>query len=85
VPLGARSLGKVENDERADWSEAWALFPGAVVYVWHAGIKAGIVQTSLEACGFETRAQIVWATAETSLLVVAVLCVLMADIGARSV
>jgi hypothetical protein len=61
VPLGARALGKVENDDRADWSEAWALFPGAVVYVWHAGTKAGIVQASLEACGFETRAQIVWA------------------------
>jgi hypothetical protein len=24
VPLGARALGKVENDDRADWSEAWA-------------------------------------------------------------
>ncbi len=60
-PLGARAVGKVENDDRADWSEAWALFPGTVVYVWHAGIKAGIVQASLEACGFDTRAQIVWA------------------------
>jgi hypothetical protein len=28
---------------------------------WHAGTKAGIVQESLEACGFEVRAQIVWA------------------------
>ncbi|HWO86591.1 MAG TPA: site-specific DNA-methyltransferase, partial [Stellaceae bacterium] len=61
VPLGARALGKVANDDRADWSEAWALFPGAVAYVWHAGTKAGTVQASLEACGFETRAQIVWA------------------------
>jgi DNA modification methylase len=60
VPLGARALGKVENDDRADWTEAWALFPGAVVYVWHAGTKAGIVQHSLESCGFETRAQIIW-------------------------
>jgi hypothetical protein len=60
-PLGARAVGKVENDDRADWSEAWALFPGTVVYVWHAGTKAGIVQDSLETCGFETRAQIIWA------------------------
>ena len=52
-PLGARAVGKVENDDRADWSEAWVLFPGTVVYVWHAGIKAGIVQASLEACGFD--------------------------------
>src|SRR5689334_17391298 len=28
---------------------------------WHAGTKAGIVQDSLAACGFETRAQIIWA------------------------
>jgi DNA modification methylase len=50
----------VENDDRADWSEAWALFPGAVAYVWHAGTKVGIVQDSLDRCDFETRAQIVW-------------------------
>ena len=41
-------------------SEAWALFPGAVAYVWHAGSKAGIVQDSLDRCDFETRVQIVW-------------------------
>ena len=28
--------GKVANDDRADWREAWALFPGLVAYVWHA-------------------------------------------------
>jgi DNA modification methylase len=60
-PLGARAVGKVENDDRADWREAWVLFPGTVAYVWHAGIKAGIVQASLEACSFDIRAQIVWA------------------------
>jgi hypothetical protein len=49
------------NDDRADWREACALFPGSVVYIWHAGTKAGIVQDSLAACGFETRAQIIWA------------------------
>src|ERR1700726_349214 len=38
-----------------------ALFPGSVAYVWHAGTKAGIVQDSLAACGFETRSQIIWA------------------------
>ena len=55
-----RAIGQVENDNRADWSEAWALFPGTVAYVWHAGTKGGIVQASLEACGFDTRAQIIW-------------------------
>jgi hypothetical protein len=51
----------VVNDDRADWREAWALFPGSVAYIWHAGTKAGIVQDSLAACGFETRSQIIWA------------------------
>lgn len=60
-PYGASAVGKVRNDDRADWREAWALFPGDVAYVWHAGIKAGIVAESLEACGFDIRAQIVWA------------------------
>ena len=32
-PLAAHAVGKVENDDRADWSEAGVLFPGTVVYV----------------------------------------------------
>src|SRR5436853_2443329 len=60
-PIGARAVGKVVNDDRADRREAWALFPGSVAYIWHAGTKAGIVQDSLAACGFETRSQIIWA------------------------
>lgn len=60
-PYGARAVGKVSNDDRADWSEAWALFPGEVCYVWHAGIKAPAVATSLEAAGFQLRSQIIWA------------------------
>ena len=52
--------GKVRNDDRADWREAWALFPGDVVYVWHAGLFAGTVADSLTACGFELRSQIIW-------------------------
>jgi DNA modification methylase len=50
----SRAIGEVVNDDRADWREAWALFPGSVAYIWHAGTKAGIVQDSLAACGFET-------------------------------
>jgi DNA modification methylase len=53
--------GAVANDERVDWSEAWALFPGSVAYVWHAGKHAAAVQQSLEKCGFEVRSQIIWA------------------------
>ena len=53
--------GAVRNDDRADWREAWALFPGDVAYVWHAGVHARAVAESLEVCGFNIRAQIVWA------------------------
>jgi DNA modification methylase len=53
--------GKVTNDDRVDWREAWALFPGTVAYVWHAGRLGAQVVESLEAAGFKLRAHIVWA------------------------
>ncbi len=56
-----RRTGKVENDHRADWREAWALFPGEVAYVWHGALHATTVADSLTACGFDIRAQIIWA------------------------
>lgn len=59
--VSARAVGKVMNDDRADWSEAWALFPGDVAYVWHAGVFAGVVADSLTGCGFNLRSQIIWA------------------------
>jgi DNA modification methylase len=52
--------GRVSNDDRADWREAWALFPGDAPYCWHAGVHARTVAESLEACGILIRAQIVW-------------------------
>lgn len=56
-----RRTGKVLNDDRADWREAWALFPGDVAYVWHGALHATTVAASLEAAGFAIRSQIVWA------------------------
>jgi len=53
--------GKVLNDHRADWREAWALFPGDVAYVWHGALHGSTVADSLTACGFGIRAQVVWA------------------------
>lgn len=56
--------GKVNNDDRADWREAWELAVEAgveVAYVWHASRYASTVQDSLAAVGFEQRAQIIWA------------------------
>ena len=52
--------GAVANDDRADWREAWALFPGDVAYIWHAGRYSRVVAESLEACGFAIRSQIIW-------------------------
>lgn len=54
-------MGKVLNDDRADWREAWALFPGDVAYVWHASLFTREVLDSLEACGFKRRSMIIWA------------------------
>lgn len=55
-----RAEGTVQNDHRADWREAWALFQGDVAYVWHSGLASDLVAGSLEAVGFEKRAQIIW-------------------------
>jgi DNA modification methylase len=57
---GGRAIGKVTNDDRADWSPAWRLFPGDVAYVWHADLASWIVAESLLAERFQIRAQIVW-------------------------
>ena len=61
VNRNTKKLGAVASDDRADWSDAWQLFPGAVAYVWHAGLKSSIVQASLERASFTLRAQIIWA------------------------
>jgi DNA modification methylase len=53
--------GLVMNDSRADWSGAWALFPGDVVYVWHGALHAIEVAESLAEFQFMVRAQIIWA------------------------
>lgn len=55
-----RGTGKVENDDNAIWTEAWALFPGDVAYVWHAGLYASEVDFSLRKVGFEVKSQIIW-------------------------
>lgn len=55
-----RAEGAVTNDDRSDWREAWALFPGEVAYVWHAMKTSGVVYESLIASEFDIRAEIVW-------------------------
>jgi DNA modification methylase len=58
---GRLAEGKVLNDDRADWREAYALFPGGVAYVWFGALHGEIAAAGLAACGFQLRAQIVWA------------------------
>jgi len=55
-----RAEGVVNNDNRVDWTEAWKLFPGDVVYCWHGGTHAVEVAVSLETAGFVIRSQIIW-------------------------
>ena len=47
-----RRTGKVLNDDRADWREAWAHFPGDFAYIWHGAFHAATVAESLNAAGF---------------------------------
>ena len=58
--MGKNRTGIVEADDRPDWREAWALFPGNIAYVWHGGLHSGTVAESLSSCGFNLRAQIIW-------------------------
>jgi DNA modification methylase len=60
IPLEGLATGTVLNDDRSDWREAWALFPGDVAYVWHAALKSASVYDSLVAAGFTIRTQIIW-------------------------
>ena len=62
--IGGRAIGKVLNDDRCDWREAWALFPGDVAYVWHGAWHVGEVQASLEHVGFGVRAHLIWAKSQ---------------------
>jgi DNA modification methylase len=61
--LGSGNLaqGTVLNDDRADWRDAYALFPGDVAYVWHGALHGDVVAADLAACGLQLRAQLVWA------------------------
>ena len=58
--LGAGAVGLVMNDGRADWREAWALFPGDVAYVWCASLHSHEVAESIVASGYDLRSQIIW-------------------------
>lgn len=52
--------GKVAGDDRADWRQAIAHFPGPVAYLWHASQGVVAAAESLESQGFALRAYIIW-------------------------
>jgi DNA modification methylase len=56
-----RQTGAVVNDDVVDWTSAYQLFPGHVVYIWHAGVHTAQVAANILQCGFEIRSQIIWA------------------------
>lgn len=64
-PMSKRAVGKVLNDDRSDWREAWSLFPGNVAYCWSPPggdtIRHGM---ALQAAGFEIRSTIIWAKSQ---------------------
>lgn len=59
--IGARALGKVQNDNNPDWTDTWSLSPSKIAYVYHAGKFSNVVQDSLEKCDFIIVNQIIWA------------------------
>lgn len=58
--IGKRSKGKVINDNKIDWTDAYVLFPGNVVYIWHAGKYSAEVAMHLRNCEFDIVSQIIW-------------------------
>lgn len=58
--MGPGNRNTVQNDDKADWTDAWSLFSGDVVYVWHASKFSDVVMESLRSAGFEICQQLIW-------------------------
>ncbi len=59
-PQQRTAVGPVPHDTTAAWPAAFQLFPGSVVYAWHAARATATVATTLETTGFVLRAQVIW-------------------------
>jgi len=59
-PIGTARTGRVANDDRCDWREAYLLTDAPVAYVWHSALHSREAWEGLEAAGFRVRQQIVW-------------------------
>jgi DNA modification methylase len=56
----AKNTGKVLNDDRYDWLEAYSLFTGDIAYVWHSAKYTHKFAENIESCGFELIGLIIW-------------------------
>ena len=58
--VGKGSKGKVLNDDRYDWSEAYSLFTGDIAYIWHSASYTHKFAENIESSGFELISLIFW-------------------------
>ena len=58
--FGGHTKGTLQNDDRADWVEAYRLADASVAYVWHASSNAHVVRQNLLDSGFDVRQQVMW-------------------------
>jgi DNA modification methylase len=56
----SQNIGKVLNDDRYDWSEAYSLFSGDIAYVWHSSSYTHKFAEHIENSGFDLINLIVW-------------------------
>lgn len=57
---GVKNTSKVLNDDRYDWAEAYSLFTGDVVYIWHPSKFTHKFAENIENCGFDLINLIIW-------------------------
>jgi site-specific DNA-methyltransferase (adenine-specific) len=56
----SKNLGKVLNDDRYDWSEAYSLFTGDIAYIWHSSSYTHKFADTIENSGFDLINLIIW-------------------------
>jgi len=56
----SQTMGKVLNDDRYDWSDAYSLFTGDVAYIWHPSKYTHKFAEHIENNGFDLINLIVW-------------------------
>ena len=56
----SKNMGKVLNDDRYDWSDAYSLFTGDVAYIWHPSKYTHKFAEHIENNGFDLINLIVW-------------------------